>query len=1020
MKTTLDQDRRITPRLPCHLAVANKGVVIGEVHDVSLGGIRVSTTSQLLQNYLYDFQLIIPSSKQPIGFQGRVIFKLGDSYGIRIEKISGKAKRYFEKYVVYLRESCQIRDIISNLKNNKNTLVIEDKKEIKRLIEKSIADGLGFKISLVDFYQPLSAIAISVGEESFRIKLKTRIHHLRAANLFYCVVMISYHSYYFQANFESEENGHLICSLPRQIFFSDRRREGRLTFEKENVKVAIKGPLDSEIEGRLIDYSTNGARIRVLKNCGLFFLRTPLEYVKLNNVRGVKKAIVRSVREPAGNYQEVGLQFIDEIRSEDFTVNPVTHFKRGNLLDKYAKKAANAVSFLLHKVRPTRAIQTASTSFRPVTFNNTLGQKVAALLDTSFDINEKVKTPMIIVIPAWGSKKESFSALAAVITHNFREKGQPIAVLRFDMTNHLGESYKDPESQEVGKESLNITPKSILSDISGVVRFAKDNPLVSVNQIIFISFSFSGPLARRIILEDGGHHVKYWVNAMGSADLAEIMRSVSGGIDYIANYKKGTRLGVISFYGVTANVDNFCESAIELGLDSYVQAKHEFPLLPIPVTSIYGKYDGWIDPNHVRELAGLKSAYPRDLIEMPSGHLPKTTDEALENFEVITNKVFHFIHGREIVTATPSVGYLMKKAEGEKARVRREEVADVRQYWENYMVGGEKDLVGYDILEYSPDYRRFVELQKELLDLKQHQVFCDLGCGTGLFEKIALAGNHEGVPSKIILTDFVDRVLERARRNLAPIAIGTDVSFQRIDLNLSDEIVLNKFRQGRYSSIESLKGRQKLLSDTSIEKLLVSYDELVHAFLIGDLELPQTDRYVRIYGNECWTEIERMHSYFKGGESADLVRNKGNLNIPIESNSLDRVLISIVLPYVVHPLETIAEIFRILKLGGLVVASTMRKDSEFSRIFKNTLKSIESQTQVSENKETLLNHARAFMNEAAQLWRLTEEDVFSFFTPDEFKLHFELNGFHDIVVSKGYGDPEQAIIVRATKPFHQG
>ena len=57
------------------------------------------------------------------------------------------------------------------------------------------------------------------------------------------------------------------------------------------------------------------------------------------------------------------------------------------------------------------------------------------------------------------------------------------------------------------------------------------------------------------------------------------------------------------------------------------------------------------------------------------------------------------------------------------------------------------------------------------------------------------------------------------------------------------------------------------------------------------------------------------------------------------------------------------------------------------------------------------------MNEAAQLWRLTEEDVFQFFTADEFKLHFELNGFHDILVAKGYGDPEQAIIVRARKPL---
>lgn len=1023
--TKLDRvhgERRVTSRLPCHLAVSSEGTVIGQVEDVSLDGIRLSTTSQLLPNYSYKFQLHVPVSKQAVSFLGKILYRWDNSYGVKIEKMDRKSKGTFEKFVVSLRESCQIRDIILSLKTNKATLIIEDGKTVRDLLLRARDNNHPLKISLVDHYQPLPSKIAAFEKETFSVRLSAALHNgFHASTTLYVVVMIDYHSFYFETTYVRGDRSTITCAYPTQLLFSDRRREERTPFENSGATVKITGPINSEIEGRLMDLSSNGARVRLARNSGLFFVRTPLDDVRLSNLSQTKKAIVRSVL-PAGDHeQDLGLQFVDDIKEEDFTVNPVTSFKRGSFASRYVKKVSNIVSFLAHKAGGRSSLRPDLTSFRPVAFNNSLGQRVAALLDTSFDITEKVKTPMVVIVPAWGTKKESFSALAAVITHNFREKGRPIAVIRFDLTNHLGESYKDPEARLPGKESLNINPVGILGDLRGAVAFAKNNPFVSVDSIIFVSFSFSAPMARRIILEDGGRSVKYWVNAMGSADLSEIMRSVSGGIDFIANYKKGTRLGAISFYGVTANVDRFCESAIELGLDSYMQAKKEFPQLPIPVTSIYGKYDAWIDSNHVRELAGLKSDYQRDLVEMPSGHLPKSTEEALENFEVITNKIFHFVHGREIVTSSPLAGSLLKKMGQERSRIKREEVSDVSRYWENYMVGGEKDHLGYDILEYSPDYRQFIELEHQLLDLRVEHAFGDLGCGTGLFEKICLNGNRgSSVPSRIVLTDFADRILDRAKRNLEGHTDGADVSCRIVDLNLSDEVILGKFRQGRYSSLDALKGKQRILSDQTLDQLSQRYDALMHAYIRGDAVPAEKERYRQLFGDESWKEIENLHTFFKSGQPLPGLRNRGNHSIPIESSSLDRVLISIVLPYLVHPFEVVEEVYRILKPGGIVVASTMRKDSDFSRIFKKTLQSIESRTDESLEKESLLNHARAFMNEAAQLWRLTEEGIFQFFTADEFKLLFELSGFDNINLTKGYGDPEQAIIIRATKPVFQG
>ena len=164
-------ERRVTSRLPCHLAVSSEGTVIGQVEDVSLDGIRLSTTSQLLPNYSYKFQLRVPVSKQAVNFLGKILYRSDDSYGVKIEKMDRKSKGTFEKFVVSLRESCQIRDIILSLKTNKATLIIEDGKTVRDLLLKARDNNHPLKISLVDHYQPLPAKIAAIGTDTFSVKL---------------------------------------------------------------------------------------------------------------------------------------------------------------------------------------------------------------------------------------------------------------------------------------------------------------------------------------------------------------------------------------------------------------------------------------------------------------------------------------------------------------------------------------------------------------------------------------------------------------------------------------------------------------------------------------------------------------------------------------------------------------------------------------------------------------------------------------------------------------------------------
>jgi len=141
-------------------------------------------------------------------------------------------------------------------------------------------------------------------------------------------------------------------------------------------------------------------------------------------------------------------------------------------------------------------------------------------------------------------------------------------------------------------------------------------------------------------------------------------------------------------------------------------------------------------------------------------------------------------------------------------------------------------------------------------------------------------------------------------------------------------------------------------------------------------------------------------------------------HIPIKSGGLDAVCASLVLNYVAKPKELLSEIFRVLRPGGRLVASCLRRDADISRICVNTVAELRSgrarDALGSDGEHRLASALKGFINDAGRLLDFEERGIFQFWDPEEFLELARSVGFVNAVAEWSYGSPPQALVLSAT------
>lgn len=145
--------------------------------------------------------------------------------------------------------------------------------------------------------------------------------------------------------------------------------------------------------------------------------------------------------------------------------------------------------------------------------------------------------------------------------------------------------------------------------------------------------------------------------------------------------------------------------------------------------------------------------------------------------------------------------------------------------------------------------------------------------------------------------------------------------------------------------------------------------------------------------------------------SADLSSPAGQAVIPLASDSCSAVLASLLISYVKDPRRLLREALRILRPGGRLVVSTLKRDADLSLIWAENEMALRASGLVDRGESELDEALRSFFNDASRLMLLEEDGFFAFWEPDELADIVRECGFERVACEMTLGDPPQAVLV---------
>ncbi len=875
----------------------------------------------------------------------------------------------------------------------------------------------------------------------------------------------------FLSNIQRFSGDNLTLDTPVLLLSSSLREEERTVVDPGSmwVEIPVPYPRGATIRREIIDISSGGFAFKCPIDSAYFLPGTPIgtlkimgknrePFVSAGQIRHVTP-VTKNVDEP---YLKVGVQL--QISNKAFAKghSQPQLAKRSKKIRKQKQPPRRKTSIfstfthiLKRGMRPvtTQPSDSPKTVLDTTTFRylNKKKQEIVGFLNKTWRGTDRRRATVILLPPPYGKRKESLGLFTYYIIERFKTQLTDVVVVRYDSTNHVGDSYKDPQCREPWKECLHMTLSQGTEDLLSVLDFIENNDHFLAKEIVLVSFSIGALLARKAIVNDPRHRIHSWIAPMGATHMGDLLIRVSGGIDYFDLYQKGQELGDVTILGITVRGERFCEDALSKGYVTLEDALKDMSKITIPVTWLYGEYDSWIDPENVEKLLGAKTTGFKKIRVIPTGHLPLNGEEALEVFEIIFDELWPQISDEEVIDFDPNLAALLEKQELEWKQNPRDINLSRRKYWSTYLLGHEEADIGYDILQYCEEYIAFIREQLRLLDVKGNQDVVDMGCGTGNLV-LQYLKDYNGSPEKFprfTLVDLIEEALTKAKSKCGSVATTKGINpdlfkAHQADLDIHPALPIKKFILGEFCSIDDLRGQLPAIGNYTINLWKTNFSKRLYYILrgkkISDMDInylerlfPEEEVKIILQFNLASRIIKQIisslcPSFYYGhntltdkGEKTDSILGVDLKNVvfrlPFEDNTFDRLVSSLVLSYMKNPLDTLFEFARCLKPDGIMVISSMKPDTDMSTIFTRMIERINEGAIALPpgTKEKYLKATRDFANSAAQLMQLVDERKFRFFQLNELSEMIEEVGMKIIEVSESYGDPPQAYIIKARK-----
>jgi ubiquinone/menaquinone biosynthesis C-methylase UbiE/pimeloyl-ACP methyl ester carboxylesterase len=1061
IQDTQGEDVRQLPRTSCHLddvTTENKAVQILSIDNLSTEGLLLSYSGNLKQGEALTLSVGIQRDERRLRLTGVVVYVMENVFrgsltaGVRLSPMKETDERRLRNLIVASSSGSAMQGLHQHI--HSKTLEPEsriiDPLLIAEILQSLKVECLRLSTLVEGSFTILEQEieGVDTGLRQFTIK-PDRALVSRALTPGVAVYFSFYRnkaSYYFKAEAASANDELLSFPFPGVVFRSDKRSYQRKPLQNvSRVRLGVRGEKGERhtFEGTLIDISRRGflCEVHLPAESQAFFQKGKGIHYTVDDGLGLgSEGQIRHLKaspSPEGIVLQVGIEAGIGRTAVSSRRIPAEKWEKGNT-------SADSLR------GPDRRITS-----HVVRFPDREGHEICAFLNAT---ELRVKAPVVIIPSSYGKKKEAFSPLVATLLATFWSEGKNIVTLRYDGTNRPGESHQEESNPRRGYEMLSYRISQGLGDLQAALDFVRDNPYFIAEKVIVVSFSMSAVDVRRLLSRDEESGVDYWISVMGVPAVQTTLRNILGGIDIISNYRLGIPNGIIGLLGHLIDMDIMAADVVDKRYAFLTDARLDMSRIAIPVLWIYGVYDKWVDMDEVKDLMSVKAHGTREMLEIPTGHNLRTSDDAIQTFKLIASSIHEKLYGKRITARDPSKEEMMRLLTEERERLENRAAPPLTDYWRGYLIGTERNAIGYDFYRNIPEFTSFFRTQAQCLSLEDQEIIADLGCGTGIFleELLDFIARGEARTSvrEITAVDLVPDALDRTRakceRMVARHRGLAEISFQYIQKNLEPNrlIPVARFIESETPSLESLRNRIEGLSSRMLDRLIertppglldvmrgaVSTEiisrlesTLEPAELQTVLEFNRAARFLqnRLEPHDLKPDRRAANPDLNSLRTSDLLFETLSfgdcdsvLTLGFPENHFTKIVASLFISYLRSPDYALAECHRILKPGGILVVSSMKPDSDISTIFTNYIRKVLTPNCAEETEkdgEGGASAARAMLNEAAGLFELEEDGFFKFYTSEELTTLLVGAGFAEIKVIPSMGNPAQANVAVARK-----
>jgi SAM-dependent methyltransferase/pimeloyl-ACP methyl ester carboxylesterase len=353
--------------------------------------------------------------------------------------------------------------------------------------------------------------------------------------------------------------------------------------------------------------------------------------------------------------------------------------------------------------------------------------RIVAFIDRAAD--GPADRPWVVMAPKYGETKKNNLKLAYLLAAN------GLNVLRFDLTNHVGESDGRMED---------FTMPGAVEDLLSSLDFLERTH--GADRVVVVSSSLSSRCAIRAAVLD--RRIVKLVCIVGVVNLHATLREVYRE-DIFGTFLDGRHWGITDILGFDINGVTFLGTAVEAKLHDLEGTIEDVARLRVPLVYFCAERDTWVSYDEVQRVFAGR---PQCTLVPIKGAMhevrenPRAADEVFQQVVWACRQAEPFpADGIKLIQ--PDNRLVLQQNRRERERLKRMEPATEPEsaFWANY-------LTKFSLLEKSDDYRAYVELVGRLFGpLPPGALVLDAGCGNGLFGLWVLREALERRPALTVL-----------------------------------------------------------------------------------------------------------------------------------------------------------------------------------------------------------------------------------------------------------------------------